>query len=119
MCHSPCCSTPDEVLKLMENGYGHRLMLDDLPGGPDLIKPALKGYEGDRSPWQTASWKGCTFWNNGLCELHDTGLKPLHAKLAHHDLTSEENDKISDMIIEAWETEKGKEVIDKWKEANL
>ena len=94
-------------------------MLDDLPGGPDLIKPALKGYEGGYSPWAITTMQGCTFWNNGLCDLHDLGLKPMHAKLSHHDLTLDQVNEIADAVTEEWETEKATQVIDKWKKITL
>ena len=31
----------------------------------------------------------CTFFRNGLCELHDAGLKPTEGKLSHHTITRE------------------------------
>ena len=49
MCHAPCLGTPEDMQKLLDAGFGKRLMFDDLPGGEDLIKPALKGFEGDIS----------------------------------------------------------------------
>lgn len=32
---------------------------------------------------------GCTFWKNGLCELHNQGLKPTEGRLSYHVLTEE------------------------------
>lgn len=118
MCHAPCCGTPEDMQKLIDAGYAKRLMLDDLPGGPDCIKPALKGYEGIQSPWDVASREGCTFWKDGKCELHSLGLKPIQGKLSHHALNREENDQIGRIIDESWEDHKGDEVIKQWKEIN-
>lgn len=115
MCHSPCCGTPEDIEILIKAGYAKRLMFDDLPGGEDLIKPALKGYEGQKSPWDISSSKGCTFWNDGKCELHNLGLKPTQGKLCHHSLNDIENYQISDFINESWERKKGLEVIELWK----
>jgi hypothetical protein len=102
----------------MEKGYGNRLMYDNLPGGEDLIKPALKGYEGRQSPWETHTFCGCTFWHEGKCELHVLGLKPLQGKLAHHSLNRDQNQEIEDVINDSWRSEKASEVIEKWKTIN-
>lgn len=32
---------------------------------------------------------GCVFWKDGLCELHDRGLKPTEGRLSYHVLTEE------------------------------
>lgn len=118
MCHAPCCGTPNDMKLLIEAGYGKRLMYDDLPGGEAMLKPALKGYEGRRSPWEVSSKQGCTFWKEKKCELHSLGLKPIQGKLAHHSLNKSENDEIGDYINESWEDEKGNEVIEKWRKIN-
>jgi hypothetical protein len=93
-------------------------MLDDYPGAPDMIKPALKGFEGDTAPWEVASEEGCTFWSEGKCELHNLGLKPLQGKLALHGATVEEKDYISKLVCDSWEGEKAKEAIDLWRSLN-
>jgi hypothetical protein len=79
---------------LIEAGFGNRLMYDDFPDGEDMLKPALKGHEGKKAPWETSSARGCTFWKKGLCELHVLGLKPIQGKLAHHSNTTEQNEDI-------------------------
>lgn len=35
---------------------------------------------------------GCVFFQNGLCELHDRGLKPTEGRLSYHTLTEESFD---------------------------
>lgn len=118
MCRAPCCGTPEDMISLMHEGYASRLMLDDYPGAPDMIKPALKGFEGDTAPWEVASEEGCTFWSEGKCELHNLGLKPLQGKLALHGATVEEKDYISKLVCDSWEGEKAKEAIDLWRSLN-
>ena len=116
MCYAPCCPTPDDVIALIDAGYAKRLMLDDWPGEFNLIKPAMKGSEGEKAPWEVKTLRGCTFWTeDGSCELHDKGLKPFQGKLAHHDHTDEEVEWIAQRIKEAWESDKGEEVSALWK----
>ena len=117
MCHCPCVGTPDEVLELMEAGYGDRLCLDDWPSdvaGPD-IHPALKGYEGARASYSVLSKDGCTFWKEGKCELHDKGLKPLLGRLAYHDNSLTDYDEGVDFVRQAWDSPHGKYVLEEWK----
>ena len=91
-------------------------MLDDWVDGPDMIKPAMKGSESYRALWATSSEEGCTFWKNGLCELHHKELKPMHAQLSHHGNTKEQNDAIAETVRESWFTEEAEICIKNWKE---
>lgn len=79
-----------------------------------MLKPALKGYEGEKSPWEVRTLEGCTFWKNGLCELHSLGLKPLQGKLTIHDQPYEERSVINDYINNAWTTKKAEKTIARW-----
>ena len=115
MCRAPCCGTPNDLDRLIKEGYGNRLMLDDLPGGNDLLKPALKGYEGKKSPWAVASMEGCTFWKDGKCELHSLNLKPEQAKLVHCLSSDQELEEIANYIDESWASDEAQQVIKKWK----
>ena len=118
MCQAPCCGTPADMKALMDAGYGKRVMFDNLPGGNDMLKPALKGHEGKIAPWEVHSIKGCTFWKKGKCELHSLGLKPTQGKLAHHSLSREQSNKIGDYLDDSWNGDKGAEAIKQWKEIN-
>lgn len=40
---------------------------------------------------------GCVFFKDGLCELHESGLKPTEGKLSHHSI-KQENYKFSKML---------------------
>lgn len=85
----PCWPLPDEAQKLIEAGYGPRLMRDWWCRWPDdvvILSPAIVGEEGKYAPvWPTGR---CTFLtDNKKCELHDKGLKPFEGHVAHHDGT--------------------------------
>lgn len=116
MCHTPCCGTPEDIKRLIDAGYSSRLMLDDLPGGETMLKPALKDFEGGRAPWQVRSVQGCTFWKQGKCELHNLGLKPVQGRMANHSNSEEDHEKIEIYLNQAWETCEAKDVLEKWKE---
>ena len=79
MCRIPCLGTPEDISNLINAGYGNRLKESFWAFGiiaethEDVIKmiqPEIKD-----------GW--CTFYKNGLCELHNLGLKPLEGKLAN------------------------------------
>ncbi len=86
MCDRPCWGTPAEIQAIIDAGLGHRLMLDWGEQSHDLILcPGLKDHESNFAPEWPISAAGCTFRNDdGLCELHDLGLKPAEGKSAIH-----------------------------------
>jgi len=118
MCHAPCCGSVEDMEKIMDAGYAKRLMFDDLPSirdGGDFLKPALKGYEGERAPWHTESLHGCTFWKGGKCELHKRGLKPIQGKIAHHNGSKASGEEYAAISKADWESERGLACIYRWK----
>ncbi len=116
MCQAPCCGTPDDMQKLIDAGYIDRLMLDDWPDGETLIKPALKGHEGYYAPFETKTVDGCTFWENGLCQLHALKLKPTVGRCVQHDTDNEYHNNLKNHINKSWSTKKAKKMIEKYKE---
>lgn len=80
-CHTPCLGTPEDIMKLIEAGYGCRLastmwvagMIMGVTDRPVEMIQAIKEPTGF-----------CTFFHDGKCELHDLGLKPTEGKLSHH-----------------------------------
>lgn len=79
---TPCLGTPEDMKKIIDAGYGDRVaptiwavgMLINVISTPiDMIAPL----------WDDKK-QSCTFYTNGLCELHDQGLKPTEGKLSHH-----------------------------------
>lgn len=86
MCHTPCLGTPQDVLRLIDAGYIDKVCYSEwavgiLLGFTTYIIPMVQIKEND-------GW--CVFYHNGLCELHDKGLKPTEGVLASHDLNPEE-----------------------------
>lgn len=84
-CKTPCLGTPDDIIRLIEAGYGDRLTLTYwiigmLLGKLDRPIPMVQSIQTE---------DGCTFFHDGLCEIHDKGLKPSEGRLSHHTITKE------------------------------
>lgn len=80
MCKTPCIGTPDEIMKIAQAGFGDRLAMSTWAAGMilgthekpvDLIAPLYDKRKG-----------ACSFFKDGLCELHDLGLKPKEGRYA-------------------------------------
>ena len=101
MCkNSPCFPTPSDAIKLIEAGFKDKLMLSIWMsfkfGIYFVIAPVLES-------------SGCIFLtSNGLCSIHDRGLKPTEGKLAIHDLA---DDSLRESICKTWATEEGIQLI--------
>lgn len=81
MCHVPCLGTPEDIERLVDAGYADRLcptewLVGQIAGLCDSPIAMLQANQRD-------GW--CSFYHNGLCELHDKGLKPTEGKLTRHD----------------------------------
>ena len=85
-CKTPCLGTPEDILRLIKAGYKERLVIThwwvgiargklDFPVIMIQARQEENGY--------------CTFFRDGLCELHDLGLKPTEGRLSHHSITKE------------------------------
>lgn len=83
MCHVPCLGTPEDIEKLVDAGYTSRLQPTEWLVGKlvGLTNRSITMIQ----PKVEKGW--CTFYHNGLCELHDKGLKPTEGRLCYHDVT--------------------------------
>lgn len=84
-CRTPCLGTPEDILRLIRAGYKDKLYRTKwcvglLWGRIDYAVPMVQAL-------QTPS--GCIFFKDGLCELHELGLKPTEGKLSHHSIKAE------------------------------
>lgn len=100
MCkQSPCFPTPADTLKLIEGGHKEKLTLTAYLGMGFIMWVV--------APIQTIN--GCIFHNSdGLCDLHQSGLKPTEGKLAIHNRA---DDGLRESICETWATDEGISVI--------
>lgn len=116
MCSRPCWPTPEEAERLIDAGFASKLMLDywvgdaEDGGDIDLLCPANPGSEGRRADTFDIR-RGCIFHVEGLCQLHDSGLKPIEGKMAR---CKDSPSGIHFAIAKTWDTPKGKQVIARW-----
>lgn len=113
-CHTPCLGTPQDILRLMDAGYTDRL-------SPTLwAAGVMMGVVSQPVPLIQAqcldgAWGGlldvgadshCTFYTgDGLCELHDKGLKPTEGRLSHHSIRLDNfraSRSISWAVVQEW-----------------
>lgn len=85
-CRTPCLGTPQDILKLIEAGYMDNLKPTYWCVGLILGKLdysiAMVQAEQTSEGW-------CVFHKDGLCQLHDLGLKPTEGRLSMHDIKPE------------------------------
>lgn len=98
-CHTPCLGTPQDIEKLIDAGYAENLAptlwaAGIMMGVIDFPIPMIQAIAGEEY---------CVFFHNGLCKLHDLGLKPTEGRLSHHS-TRIDNFKVSKSI--AWNVSK-------------
>jgi hypothetical protein len=85
-CRTPCLGTPEDILSLIEAGHGDKLYLTEWCVGIFVGKL----YYSIRMVQALQTADGCVFrMEDGLCLLHDSGLKPTEGKLSHHSITKE------------------------------
>jgi len=117
----PCWGTPGDIELLIEKGFSHQLMLDywvrtESEGGDIYILcPAIVDYEGRGAPFTPIG--RCTFLVNKRCLIHK--YKPIEGKYV---CECDEHDNhllyrhLRNLIVNEWDTRKGKEIIEKWKD---
>ena len=84
-CDNVCLGTPEDIEKIIDAGYKDKLTSTEwcvaiLAGVYPLPINMIQAIQTD---------KGCAFFKDGLCELHDKGLKPTEGRLSHHSTTIE------------------------------
>lgn len=112
-CQRPGWWTPDEAGKVLLAGYANRIMLEVSPEKDfAVLSPAFKGNEGSIA-LELFSGNGCTFLNDGLCELFGTGLQPLECRFCHHSRKGEGLACHLD-IEQEWKSPQGKRIVVRW-----
>jgi hypothetical protein len=122
MCQRACWPTPDDARRLIAAGHGPRLMLDrwvgpindmgtDTTGDVLLLAPAEKGREGREAAWWPGG--GCVMQrSDGLCELHDAGLKPTEGRVASCKGTPED---LHRRMASTWDNPEARTLVAEWR----
>ena len=116
-CTTPCLGTPEDIEKIIDAGHGHRIFLTEWWVGVivGLTTHPILMYQAELIE-ETGF---CTFFKNGLCTIHDAGLKPTEGKLSHHSTKIDNfkvNKSISWQIAKEWIDPKNNATIQRIKE---
>lgn len=112
-CKRPGWWTVPEAARALEAGFGDRMMLEMSPDRAfGVLAPAFRGCEKDFGV-RPAADPGCTFLEEGLCQLHGTGLQPLECRVCHHDRPGLGPRCHAD-IEKQWNTAAGRALVVKW-----
>lgn len=102
-CKTPGLATPNQILKLVESGYKDKIVFTEWAVGLyiGLMNKIIPMYQ------ILADEEGCVFQDRetGLCELHNTGLKPLECRLSHHTIKKDNvkfTKSLSYLIAQEW-----------------
>jgi len=111
MCRrQPCIGTPDDIVKIIEKGYGDKLSLSYWCTG--LVKGVVDKPIKMLQPTALANGHCAFLDKEGLCTLHNLGLKPTEGKIAHHSDSLRANEDFKETInyqvAMTWVDEKGK-----------
>lgn len=104
MCErSPCLGTPQDILRLINNGYGQELAqttwISGLPHGiPPVQMTQILFKKIVPLGNSNATGEGCLMYHNGLCKLHTAQLKPMEGYLSTCD-----KDKILKLLDKGFE----------------
>ena len=112
-CVRPGWWTVEEAEMAIKAGYADRMMLEISPEKDfGVLSPAFKGNEVNYA-LQIYSKNGCTFLNDGLCELFGTGHQPLECRFCHHDRKGK-GPECHAAIEKEWNTPHAKRIIVRW-----
>ncbi len=112
-CARPGWWTVAEAGSAIRAGYAGRMMIEIPPDRSFcVLAPAFRGCEGLFAA-QEFSQRGCTFFADGLCALHGTGLMPLECRFCHHERAGQ--GVACHLALEHdWDTPAGQELVALW-----
>lgn len=114
MCEVPCWPSPEEAKRLIELGYGPKMMVAERWTGLvkdkfiSVICPAKPGLEGKDN---NADIDGCVFQKKGLCQLHNV-CKPIEGRLAICE--GREPADLRDRVAMLWDNKKAQLLVGEW-----
>lgn len=116
-CTTPCLGTPQDIEKIIDAGHKDKIFATDWYAGMLMGITDKPIFMFQAELVDTTGF--CTFFENGLCKLHDSGLKPTEGKLSHHSTKMDNfkaNKSLSWMIAKEWIDPKNSDVIERIRE---
>lgn len=112
-CKTPCLGTPQDIMRLIDAGYGDKVMpthwlVGMVIGKIDYPISMVQAIQMDDG------W--CVFHKNGLCELHNLLLKPTEGRLSHHDVKPENyifSKGLAYNVAKEWLSRENQELVEK------
>ena len=105
MCmNSPCIGTPADIAKIIDAGMEDILAptsVLNLKTGLFHNIVAIKGIEGPDYD-KTHALRCTMLLDNGLCALHEKGLKPMEGKYMIHDIPHSISVELRDLVLQTW-----------------
>ena len=107
---APCLGTPQDILRLIDAGYADKLSFTEWATALFLgrVGYTIKMIQAKQTD------TGCIFFENGLCQLHDLGLKPTEGRLSNHTIKAENyqfNKSLSWTVAKEWIAEENQETL--------
>ncbi len=108
-CQTPCMGTPQDIEAIIDAGHGDKIFPTVWGAGVMMgVSGPVLVYAADRIS------TGCIFFKDGLCTLHDAGLKPTEGKLSHHSVRLDNFDpkkSVSWAVVKEWLNPDNAEVV--------
>lgn len=107
--------TPEDIEKIIDAGHGKKIMatvwaVGTLRDGREVVEM----YQAIHDPVTTH----CVFFKDGLCTLHDLGLKPTEGKLSNHTVhkAAKIGKTLAFLVANEWTDKKNRETIERIEE---
>lgn len=112
-CQRPGWWSVAEALRAFRQGYGRRMMLEIAPDRSfGVLAPAFRGCEGSFATNRMAGM-GCTFLQDGRCELFNSGFQPLECRFCHHERAGQ-GPACHQALEQDWQTAAGHLLVQRW-----
>lgn len=112
-CIRPGWWSLNQAKSVIKNGYSGRMMLEISPGFRfAVLSPAFKGCEGFIAV-NECSRNGCTFFCEGLCQLHNSDKLPIECAVCHHDRPGI-GPRLHLQLEKQWNSKEGKSLVIYW-----
>lgn len=137
---NPGWPTPEEANQALDAGLADQYMLDWWEDFDEdtwevrniyIICPASKHHDGGKAPEVPEGLQGmfavmsgwckgeCVLYKDGKCSIHTSGFKPVQCRQSggckHVDLQGLTNEEFNYETAKLWDTDEGREVVEKWK----